>query len=123
MDAHPSPHPTAETLEAYGLGTLDDALAEEVARHLEDCPACRRHVAEAAPDSFLGRLQAAQVRLETSAPAEGNPPQGPRTDPERTVGNPAAGPEPSAADPGVAAVPTVGRRVATVRPAARTGGG
>ena len=108
MDAHPSPHPNAETLEAYGLGTLDDARAEDIARHLEDCPACRRHVAEAAPDSFLGRLRDAQVRLETSASAEGNPPHGPQTDPERTAGNPAAGPEPSAADPGVAAVPTVG---------------
>ena len=108
MDAQPSSHPTAEALESYGLGTLDDARAEDVARHLEDCPACRRRVAEAAPDSFLGRLQAAQIRPETSAPTESNPPHGPQMDPERTAGNPAAVPEPSAADPGVAAVPTVG---------------
>ena len=108
MDAHQSPHPNAETLEAYGLGTLDDARVDDVARHLEDGPACRRHVAEAAPDSFLGRLRDAQVRLETSASVEGNPPDGSQIDPERTAGNPPAAPEPSAADPGVAAVPTVG---------------
>ena len=67
MDADPSTHPTPETLQAYGLGKLDDASAEVVSKHLEDCPDCRRQVAEMAPDSFLGRLRDAQERPETSA--------------------------------------------------------
>ena len=60
MDTHPSHHPTSETLQAYGLGKLDDASAEAVNKHLEDCPDCRRQVAEMAPDSFLARLREAQ---------------------------------------------------------------
>ncbi len=46
MDAGPSPHPTPETLQAYSLGMLDDASAEVVSKHLEDCPDCRRPVTE-----------------------------------------------------------------------------
>ena len=46
MDAGPSTHPTPETLQAYGLGKLDDASAEVVSKHLEDCPDCRRQVTE-----------------------------------------------------------------------------
>ena len=33
-----SPHPTDQTLHAYGLGKLDDASAESVNKHLESCP-------------------------------------------------------------------------------------
>ena len=43
-------HPTTETLQAYSLGKLDDAAAEAVNKHLEDCPDCRRQVAEMVPD-------------------------------------------------------------------------
>ena len=60
MDAHASPHPTSETLQAYGLGTLDDDSVEAVSKHLEACSDCRRQVAEMAPDSFLARLREAQ---------------------------------------------------------------
>ena len=40
MDAS-AEHPAHETLQAYGLGKLDDALAEVVSKHLEACPDCR----------------------------------------------------------------------------------
>ena len=60
MDAQASPHPTPETLRAYGLGELDDASAGMVREHLEHCSACRGQVAEMLPDSFLGRLRDAQ---------------------------------------------------------------
>ncbi len=66
MDAGPSAHPTFETLQAYGFGKLDDASAEVVSKHLEDCPDCRRQVTEMAPDSFLGRLPDAEEKHETS---------------------------------------------------------
>ncbi len=60
MDTHPAIHPTSEILQAYGLGKLDDASAEAVNKHLEDCADCRRKAAEMSPDSFLGRLRDAQ---------------------------------------------------------------
>ena len=66
MDAGPSNHPTPETLQAYGLGKLDDASTEVVSKHLEECSDCRRQVTEMAPDSFLGRLRDAEEKHETS---------------------------------------------------------
>ena len=60
MNANPSPHPTDETLHAYGLGKLDDVSAEAVNAHLESCDPCRRRTAQMSSDSFLGRLQAGQ---------------------------------------------------------------
>jgi WD40 repeat protein/tetratricopeptide (TPR) repeat protein len=73
MDHHPSAHPTPETLEAYGLGRLEEALAEAVVGHLEDCPECRQRVAEAAPDTFLDQLRDAQARSEVPPPGESEP--------------------------------------------------
>ncbi len=61
-------HPTDQSLHAYGLGKLDDALAESVNKHLESCEDCRRRVAELSSDSFLGRLQDAQGRPDSPAP-------------------------------------------------------
>ena len=55
-------HPSDQTLSAYGLGKLDDASAETVSKHLEDCDSCQRRVAELSSDEFLGRLQNAQVK-------------------------------------------------------------
>ncbi len=106
MDAHPSPHPTPETLDSYALGTLDDAEVEAVAQHLEDCPDCRRRVAEAAPDTFLDRLRAAQAGPELPGSGEGNPPDGPRVESEQTARPPDATTGASAADPGEAVTPT-----------------
>ena len=60
-------HPTDQALQAYGLGKLEDALAESVSTHLESCPDCRRRVGEMSSDSFLGRLRNAQGSPELSA--------------------------------------------------------
>ena len=50
-------------LTRYGLGELDDASAQIVREHLEQCSDCRRQVAEMLPDSFLGRLRDARKDL------------------------------------------------------------
>ena len=68
MDAPPATHPTDQTLSSYGLGKLDDASAESVNKHLEQCPDCRNRVAEISPDTFLGRLRDAQARPDSPAP-------------------------------------------------------
>ena len=60
MDAVTSLHPTDQTLSSYGLGKLDDRLAEAVNEHLEQCPDCRKRVAEMSADSFLERVREAQ---------------------------------------------------------------
>ena len=53
-------HPTDQTLSSYGLGKLDDRSAEAVNEHLEECPDCRKRVAEMSADSFLDRVRDAQ---------------------------------------------------------------
>jgi len=60
MDAATTVHPTDQTLQAYGLGQLDDQVAEAVSRHLDGCPDCLRRVAGLSSDSFLGRLRQAE---------------------------------------------------------------
>ncbi len=60
MEAPRTLHPTDQTLHAYGLGKLEDSSAESVNQHLESCPVCRCRVGEISPDSFLGKLRAAQ---------------------------------------------------------------
>ena len=69
MDIHPSLHPTSEILRAYGLGMLDDASAEAVYKHLEDCPDCRRQVAEMCPT--VSSAGSARLRLSLTARDEG----------------------------------------------------
>jgi serine/threonine protein kinase len=61
MDAVPSLHPTDQTLNAYGLGKLDDPTADSVHAHLERCDDCRKRVAEMSADSFLGKVRDAQA--------------------------------------------------------------
>jgi formylglycine-generating enzyme required for sulfatase activity/serine/threonine protein kinase len=69
MDAPTPVHPTDQTLSSFGLGKLDDGPAEAVNKHLEQCPDCRKRVAEMSADSFLGRIRDAQKGLGVSAPA------------------------------------------------------
>src|SRR5690348_13938710 len=48
------PCPTSIELGEYHLGVLDRGRAEEIARHLEDCPLCRAEIARLS--SYLGQL-------------------------------------------------------------------
>jgi len=68
MNAPPCIHPSEQTLSSYGLGKLDDSSAEAVNEHLEQCPDCRKRVAEMSADSFLERVRDAQARPESPAP-------------------------------------------------------
>jgi formylglycine-generating enzyme required for sulfatase activity/serine/threonine protein kinase len=68
MGAAAAVHPTDPTLQAYGLGKLDDASAESVNKHLESCPDCQRRVAEMSSDSFLGRLRQVQGQPDSTGP-------------------------------------------------------
>jgi serine/threonine protein kinase len=67
MGATAAVHPNDPTLQAYGLGKLDDASAESVNNHLSSCADCQRRVAEMSSDSFLGRLRNARGGPETSS--------------------------------------------------------
>ncbi len=60
MNAHAALHPTEQTLSSFALGKLDDASSEAVNTHLEQCPDCRKRVAEMSADSFLERVRGAQ---------------------------------------------------------------
>ena len=67
-DERPSvSHPTDQILSSYGLGKLDHGSAEAVNQHLEQCPDCRKRVAEMSADSFLGRIRDAQKPSDNSA--------------------------------------------------------
>jgi anti-sigma factor RsiW len=99
MEAPPTPHPTEQTLNAYGLGKLDHRLAEEVDRHLATCADCRRRAAGVSSDSFVRRLrEARQAGEPTSAVATsgGSP----------AAGSPVPGPMPAAAPPPAESLPT-----------------
>ena len=61
MDAPAAVHPTDQTLSSFGLGKLDDASAESVNKHLEECLDCRTRVARALrpmPASLGGSVRA-----------------------------------------------------------------
>ena len=68
MGATAAVHPTDQTLQAYGLGKLDDVSSRSVSKHLEVCDSCRRRVAEMSSDSFLGRLRDVQGRPGSDRP-------------------------------------------------------
>lgn len=61
--------PAASLLSDFGLGKLDPASAETVARHLENCVDCRQKVAELPGDGFIDRLRDALGRELDDAPA------------------------------------------------------
>jgi serine/threonine protein kinase len=84
MAVQPVVHPAAETLLALGMGKLDDATAQRVFAHLEQCSDCRQQVAGQTSDEFLQRMRAA---LSHSAPTtrateETSPPLPPPLHPE-----------------------------------------
>ena len=54
-------HPSPDQLAAYGLGKLLGPSADTVVAHLETCVDCRRAVASLSADSFVGRIQEADV--------------------------------------------------------------
>jgi serine/threonine protein kinase len=69
----PSPvgaHPSADTLQAFGLGKLDDRAAQGVIEHLAACPACARLVAAQSGDDFLVRVRDAQRPGTTPVPVQ-----------------------------------------------------
>ena len=63
-------HPSAETLQAFGQGRLDDVAAQTVIDHLGSCPPCARVVAAQSGDDFLLRLRDAQRSGTTRLPAK-----------------------------------------------------
>ena len=69
MSATAADHPTDETLRSHGLGTLDQASAESVDKHLEGCADCQRRVAAMASDTALGRLREALASPARRVPA------------------------------------------------------
>ena len=70
MESHPVTHPSADMLQAFGLGKLDDASAEAVISHLDECSECRQAVAALSGDSFVERLRQAHDRHATRPPGQ-----------------------------------------------------
>src|SRR5258707_899931 len=68
MDARPVTHPSADTLQAFGLGKMDDFSAEVLMDHLEICAACRTEVAALSGDDFLARVRQAHGRNSSLPP-------------------------------------------------------
>ena len=54
MDDRSAAHPPLETLMSFRLGQLDKAQAEEVGKHVSECPSCRNRVARIAPGPGAG---------------------------------------------------------------------
>src|SRR5260370_15484100 len=63
-------HPSADTLQAFGLGKLDEILAEAVIEHLAGCPSCSKAVAAQSGDDFLARLRDAHRPGSTPVPVK-----------------------------------------------------
>jgi serine/threonine protein kinase len=94
MPANLASHPSAEMLQAFGLGKLNDAKAQVVLGHLESCPDCQKVVSSISGDSFLDRLQGAHAHNSQvpsakslparakSVPAVSTPPAIPNLPPE-----------------------------------------
>jgi anti-sigma factor ChrR (cupin superfamily) len=50
-------HPETARLAAFGLGQLSETESVEIERHLTECIACTRAVAEAPPDGIVALLR------------------------------------------------------------------
>jgi serine/threonine protein kinase len=70
MELRADVHLSADVLQAFGLGKLDDTTADIVANHLEICSTCRQQAAAMSSDDFLDRLRAAHSRGGTPAPGK-----------------------------------------------------
>jgi hypothetical protein len=70
MAAHLISHPSADVLQAFALGKLNDTSASVVMNHLDRCPDCCQQVAALSVDDFLDRLRQAHDRSSTPAPAK-----------------------------------------------------
>ena len=60
MQASPSLHPSEQTLQAFGNGQLDDATADAVCKHLDECEDCLLRVAGLSSDGFLDAFRQAR---------------------------------------------------------------
>ena len=56
MDAAATVHPTDQDLLAYRAGKLEDAAAESMSKHLDDCSACQSRIAGLLSDDVPSRL-------------------------------------------------------------------
>jgi serine/threonine protein kinase len=54
-------HPTAEELNAFGLGQLDESELSQIEGHLADCDACRQSVESVADDTLIALLKSADT--------------------------------------------------------------
>jgi serine/threonine protein kinase len=68
MASNPVIHPSAELLQSFHMGKLDQASAAKVASHLEACPSCRQQLVTLAGDCTNGRLGDACQQSEAIPP-------------------------------------------------------
>jgi serine/threonine protein kinase len=102
MGATAAVHPTDQTLQSYGLGTLDDASVESVKKHLEACSNCRHRVADLSSARLLIGLQDDLGPPDSTAPVVSS-----LTGPSWMCGESSSGAPPPASflPPGLAAHP------------------
>ena len=60
MQAAPLLHPTEQTLQAFGNGQLDEASADAVCKHIDECRECLDRVSGLSSDGFLDALRKAR---------------------------------------------------------------
>jgi len=69
MSVRAAIHPSAESLQAYGLGKLaDSTVADTIFQHLETCAECRGKVAAVSGDNFVQRMREARREGGASIP-------------------------------------------------------
>jgi serine/threonine protein kinase len=72
MTARAAVHPSAESLQAYGIGKLaDSTVADSIYQHLETCAECRNKVAAVTGDDFVLRMRNARRDGAASYPTRG----------------------------------------------------
>ena len=63
-------HPSAQILNAFALGRLDEAQSADIEAHLATCTACQRLVEDTPDDSLVETLQAPVPALVPAPVAE-----------------------------------------------------